>query len=563
MESNSAWIIIRRMRIPFLVIIITFSISIIGLMLIEGRDPNGNPYHMNFFDAFYFVSYMASTIGFGEAPYEFTYPQRMWVSASIYLTVIGWFYGIGTIIALIQDKRLAREISITRYKNKVESLTEEFIIILGYNYVTKNIIHRLNEEDIRVVVIDKDENKINELELESFNPEVPAIAAEATDPNILKISGIHKKNCRAVIALFEDDAKNAKVALVSKLLNKRIDVIVKSTTKEHTEHLQNIGIRHIENPFKIISKRIYLALTKPNIWILEMWVFGHILKIRKREVLPHGKYIICGYGRMGHALEYWLKKAGIETVFIDIVSTKYQEEKHSSIYGDAEDIETLLKAGIKDADAIIAATKDDLINLTILSTARKLNPKIYTIARENTLDDVSIFKAARIDRIYILEEILADITFNFIAKPLANKFIKLIRQQDDDRGEKIVKEIKTTIGENPLLTELKLDTENAYALYNELENGKDIRLYHLKRSREDYRKSIKIVFLLLKRKNKIYISPPEDLKIEKDDEILFASDSESKLDLEYIINNYYELYYVLTGKEKSFGIYKLFNSQKS
>lgn len=560
MESNSAWIIIRRMRIPFLVIIITFSISIIGLMLIEGRDANGNPYHMNFFDAFYFVSYMASTIGFGETPYEFTYPQRMWVSASIYLTVIGWFYGIGTIIALIQDKRLAKEIAITRFKNKVEDLTEEFIIILGYNNVTKNIIHRLNEEGIRVVVIDKDENKINELDLVGFSPEVPAIAAEATDPNILKISGIHKKNCRAVVALFEDDAKNAKVALMSKLLNKKVDVIVKSTTKEHTEHLQNIGIRHIENPFKIISKRIYLALTKPNIWVLEMWVFGHILKIRKREVLPHGKYIICGYGRMGHALEYWLKKAGIETFHIDIVSTQYQEEKHSSIYGDAEDIETLLKAGIKEASAIIAATKDDLINLTILSTARKLNPKIYTIARENTLDDLSIFKAARIDRVYILEEILADITFNFIAKPLANKFIKLIRQQDDEWGKLVVNTIKNRIGENPLLNEMRLDEESAYALYNELKRGIDIRLYHIKRSREDFTKHINIVFLLLKRKNKIYLMPPEDLKVEPDDEILFASDSESLKDFEYNINNYYELYYVLTGKEKSFGLYKLLSS---
>ncbi len=561
MQSNSAWIIIRRMRIPFLVIIITFSISILGLMLIEGKDANGNPYHMNFFDAFYFVSYMATTIGFGETPYEFTYPQRMWVSASIYLTVVGWFYGIGTIIALIQDKKLAREIAITKYRNKVEALTEEFIIILGYNNVTKNIIHRLNEEGIRVVVIDKNEEKVNELELESFNPEVPAIAAEATDPNILKISGIHKKNCRAVIALFEDDAKNAKVALLSKLLNKKVNVIVKSTTKEHTEHLQNIGIKHIENPFKIISKRIYIALTKPHIWVLEMWVFGHILKIKKREVLPYGKYIICGYGRMGHALEYWLKKAGIETVFIDIVSERYQQEKQSSIYGDAEDIETLLKAGIKEANAIIAATKDDLINLTILSTAKKLNPNIYTIARENSLDDVSIFKAARIDKVYILEQILADITFNFIARPLANRFIKLIRLQDDEWGKKVVDIVKKTIGENPILSEMKLTRDNAYALYEELEKGKDIRLYHLKSSREDYTKSTKIVFLLLKRKNKIYLMPDENLKIEPEDELLIASDNESIEDLEYIVNNYYELNYILTGKEKIFGIYSLFSKE--
>ncbi len=79
------------------------------MVLIPGMDDQGHPYNLSFFDAFYFVSYMASTIGFGEAPYSFTYPQRLWVSFCIYLTVIGWFYGIGSLVALIQDKRLSRE----------------------------------------------------------------------------------------------------------------------------------------------------------------------------------------------------------------------------------------------------------------------------------------------------------------------------------------------------------------------------------------------------------------------------------------------------------------------
>ncbi len=89
MDSNNTtiWLIIRRMRAPFLVIITTFSISILGMVLIPGMDDQGHPYNLSFFDAFYFVSYMASTIGFGEAPYSFTYPQRLWVSFCIYLTV--------------------------------------------------------------------------------------------------------------------------------------------------------------------------------------------------------------------------------------------------------------------------------------------------------------------------------------------------------------------------------------------------------------------------------------------------------------------------------------------
>jgi voltage-gated potassium channel len=48
----------------------------IGFLLIPGMDLNGNTYHMTIFDAFYFISYTATTIGFGELPYPFTYHSK-------------------------------------------------------------------------------------------------------------------------------------------------------------------------------------------------------------------------------------------------------------------------------------------------------------------------------------------------------------------------------------------------------------------------------------------------------------------------------------------------------
>ncbi len=558
MESNSVWIIIQRMRIPLLVIIITFTISIIGLILIPGQDDQGRPYHMTLFDAFYFVSYMATTIGFGEAPYTFTYPQRLWVSFCIYLTVIGWFYGIGNIVALIQDKKLARELAIARFRSKVHKLGEPFIIVLGYNNITKEIIQRLSSEGIRTVVVDKDENKIEEIDLENFIPEVPAIAADTTKPHTLKLAGIHERNCRGVVVLFEDDIKNAKIALMCKMLNKKIDIIVKSTTKENTEHLRNIGIRHIENPFKIISDRLYFQISAPYIWLLEMWVFGHILRIRKREFLPKGKYIICGAGRMGKALAEGLERAGVEYVFVDINSSEYKKRKQSAIYGDAEDIKILLQAGIKEAECIIAATKDDMINLSILSTAKKLNPDIYTIARENSLEDLSIFKSARIDRIYILERILAKYTYNFIARPLANKFIRYIHQKDNTWALNVVGRLSATIGQNPLLFEITIDKEHAFALSKLLQRGEKITLDILQRSRADWRKKNKIIFLLYESPNKkTLLMPSSDTPVEIGSSLLVACDEEAKEDFEYIVNNYYELYYVLTGKEEKVGLFAI------
>ena len=550
MESNNTiWIIIRRMRIPFLVIIVTFSISILGMTLIPGMDDQGHPYKMTFFDAFYFVSYMASTIGFGEAPYTFTYPQRMWVSACIYLTVIGWFYGIGAIVALVQDKRLAREIDITRFRKKIRELREPFTIILGYNNITHQIIDWLNKEGIRVVVVDKDTEKIDALELENFIPEVPSLAADVTHPETLKLAGIHKKNCQAVVALFENDVKNTKIALLCKLLNKRVKLVIKSTTQTQSEHLKNLGVRYIEDPFDFVSNRIYLALTSPSLWLLEMWIFGHILRMRHREVLPKGKFIICGYGRMGHALERALKKAGIPYSYVDIKSTIYKEQKQSAVFGDGEDYKTLLDAGVKEAAVIIAATKDDLINLTILATARKINPKIYTIGRENTLDDLSIFKSARINRIYILERILAEFTYLFIARPLAYRFVRLLHSRDEHWGRALVDRMHAILGENPLHFEITLDEEHAYALNRELAAGRRIRLGALCHSRADRSQKLPLIVLLCQKgEKKIELLPKDELLLENGMQLLIACTEESKSDFEYIVNNYYELEYVI-GKE--------------
>jgi Trk K+ transport system NAD-binding subunit len=550
MESNNTiWIIIRRMRIPFLVIITTFSISILGLVLIPGVDDQGNPYRMSFFDAFYFVSYMASTIGFGEAPYTFTYPQRLWVSFCIYLTVIGWFYGIGSIVALVQDKRLAREIDIARFRKKITDLREPFTIILGYNNITHQIIDWLNREGIRVVVVDRDAEKIDALDLEGFMPEVPALASDVTHPDTLKMAGIYKRNCQAVVSLFEDDMKNTKIALLCKLLNKRVKLVIKSTTKTQSEHLKNLGVRYIEDPFLFISNRIYLAMVAPNLWLLEMWVFGHILRVRDREQLPHGKYIICGYGRMGHALERALKKAGMPYSYIDLKSAEYKEEKGSAVFGDAEDYKVLLEAGVKEAAAIIAATKDDLINLTILATAKKLNRDIYTIGRENTLDDLSIFRSARIDRVYILEQILAEFTYLFIARPLAYRFVRLLHTKDEAWGAEVVDQMHEVLGENPIHFELAIDEEHAYALTRELKSGKEITLGTLRRSRENRNETMPIMFLLCKWDEKRReLLPGDDLPLEPGVQLLVAATEESKNDFEYIVNNYYELQYVLTEK---------------
>jgi Trk K+ transport system NAD-binding subunit len=550
MNEQIIWIVLRRLRTPFLILITTFSVSILGLVLIPGVDDSGHVYHMTFFDAFYFVSYMASTIGFGEAPYAFNYEQRIWVSFAIYFTVIGWFYGIGAIVALMQDESLRKALRRNTFRRHVKRLNAPFYIILGYNSITKSIIDRVNGYGYSVVVLDRNEDKIDELTLENFYPNVPAFVGEATNQQMLKIAGIHHKYCAGVISLFEDDMTNSQIATICKILNKKLDVIVKATSPQQVKHFENMGLDHVKNPFDIISKRIFYGITAPHIWLLEMWMYGHILKLKKRDRFPEGRYIVYGYGRMGHAITSGLEKANIEYVTKDIITDDYIKEKNTTIFGDDEDIKSLVELGVASSVCIIAATKDDLLNLTILNAAKQLNPNIFTIARENSLDDLNIFKAAKINKIYVVEKILADVTYNYIARPLADLFIIEARKKDEAWAEVIVNMLNNITGMNPMYFETKLDEDNAYSLSLELNAGKDITLASLRRSREDRNNLLNIVYLLLKRENKVYLMPNSHMKLQIGDELLIVSDEENYEDFEYIVNNIYELEYVLGYKKE-------------
>ena len=55
----------------------------------------------------------------------------------------------------------------------------------------------------------------------------------------------------------------------------------------------------IVNPFSIISSEINIALTAPNIFKLEKWLYKIDDLSAPLRIFPRGLYIICGYGRMG------------------------------------------------------------------------------------------------------------------------------------------------------------------------------------------------------------------------------------------------------------------------
>jgi len=556
-DNSSLWIVLQRMRLPIVVISLTYVIAMIGLLLIPGVDDNGNVYHLTIFDAFYFTTYTATTIGFGELPYALTHAQKIWVSISIYLTVLGWFYGIGTLVSLLQDKLFLSEIAIARFKKAVKNIKEDFVIVLGYSETTSEIIKKLIDANLRVVVIEKDQARADYLMLEGFIPIVPILVADVHQARALEYAGIKKRNCKYIVSLFKDNILNLRVTLASKILNQNIKVAVKATTVNERENLLDAGANIIINPFAIISYQIHMGLSSPSLFKLENWIYGIDTLESKTFKLPNQDIIICGFGRLGKNLNKVFTDHGIKPTIIEIDQDIYENAKldgyNNIIYGNAEEKYILHKANIEKAQMLIIATQNDTINLSIISTVKKINKNIHIIVRENELSDFSIFQNAKINKIFIPSRILIYKTTNAIVSPLSDKLIRFFTNKDESWGQDILIKLIKQIGGSPLLFDLNITKDEAIQIYNYLKEDRThkLTLDILFRSRKDRNQINNIIPLLIQRDKEDILMPNDKEELKIDDKILFALDHNAKDDLEYIVNNIYEFNYVMHDKERS------------
>ena len=95
--------------------------------------------------------------------------------------------------------------------------------------------------------------------------------------------------------------------------------------------------------------------------------------------------IIAGDGQVGRTLTRQLTAEGYDLTVIDSNQDTLEDSiaryDVMSVNGNCACMSTLLQAGVKDADLLIAATSADEINLLCCTTAHALNPKLHTIAR--------------------------------------------------------------------------------------------------------------------------------------------------------------------------------------
>jgi len=574
-------IVLRQMRRPIMTLLVVYAVAVCGMTVIPGKEIDGQTYYMSLFHAFYFITYTATTTGFGEIPHEFSDAQRFWAIACLYVSVIAWFYAIGAIIRLAQNPHFRLALAERNFANSVERITEPFFVLCGFGDTGSLLARGLSDARIPTVILEADEARIQALTLRDYNVPMPGLCADASIPMHLQEAGLERPNCKAVIAATNNEEVNLRISAIASLLNSNATIVTRSREDVFEETLATLSRNlHIVDPFQVFAKGLSAAIFNPALYMFNEWLVGapgatstrlslwlHGTLEPRLRVPPKGKWIICGYGRMGHEAHEVLAKRGLKVAVIDPHPGRSQEDGLSQYVIGQTTARTLRDAGIEDAVGIVAGTDDDGHNLGILLNARALNPNLFVIVRQNRHANEVAFDKANADIIMQPSLVTARrILLTLIApllKPFFKFLLKLPEETKDEFMDDLLRRLIGTVGDKkPHLVTLHITGETSSAVVELLESGETVLLGDVLRNPVDREHYIDTVPLVVCSKSgrdctdtAIQVLPGNDYAIKKGDQILLCGREKAHRLLDSTLNNEYTLHYLRTGKEKPRGYF--------
>jgi Trk K+ transport system NAD-binding subunit len=94
-------------------------------------------------------------------------------------------------------------------------------------------------------------------------------------------------------------------------------------------------------------------------------------------------FVLCGLGRTGSRVLYYLREAGLPVVVVDNRCRADEPRLHGArlVSGDCRDRETLQAAGVAGARGVLVMTDDDLVNVSTVLQVRGLDDKVRIVVR--------------------------------------------------------------------------------------------------------------------------------------------------------------------------------------
>ena len=540
----------RRMRTPLIVMLLVYFFSVMAMIAMPGVDPDGQEFHMSFLDAAYFVAILQTTIGFGEIPYSFTAAQRIIVYWLLLPNVVAWLYSIGTLLGLILDKQFQSAFQRTRFRSQVRSIKEPFYVVCGFGNTGSMAASGLLSRAIPIVVIEFDEETVRRMALVDKFSHVPALVGRAGDLANLELAGLQLENCSGVIATTNDDQVNLTIAITVKLLRPEIAMIARSENQRVQDNMASFNTDYVINPYQIFAERISLALSSPVKFLVQDWLIS-VPGTALREAIepPSGRWIVCGVGRFGSRVVEQLEKCKLPVTVIDVHEDRLPAYRHA-VLGRGTEAHTLEAAGIADAEGIVAATGDDIDNLSIIMTARNLNPRLFVIARQERPQNNELFESSGADLVALRSRIVARHVLSYVATPLLQSFMQHLIRSDDSFAERTATRLKAVLNNRaPSIWFFELKGEVAKNLRFVRSVTNKVTLEHIIRnSRSEENEFLPCVCLSLERGAQRFFLPDNKTELQIHDRLLFAGRDGARRQMLWTLQDSHSLLVNASGK---------------
>lgn len=528
-SRDGVFLLLRRLRAPLICLILVYSVAVTGLVLIPGVTPAGETWRMSFLHAFYFISFLGTTIGLGEIPHPFSDLQRLWVTGTIYTTVVAWLYAIGALLNTIQDPLFRRVMRSQRFERRVASLREPFVLLCGFDDAGHIVARELSEEGLRIVIVEADNDRVETVEVSGLAYAAIAYHGDASDPRTLESAGLRSPWCKAVVALTGNDDVNTKIALTATLLAPTVPLF--AAVQDHLKHPRLIaaGADHLINPNDLFAQRIALSLRSPSLHVIyECLTTQNGRASDEPRALPDGQWMICGYGLFGRVLRRQLERLG-KTVCVVGADLDDEEEGTTSHPGDPADPSVLRDAGVRDAAVIIACAPSDVDNLAIALAARELSPDSFIIVRQTQRRNSGVFRVSPADLVVLSGYLTAAEALRHLRAPLLARFLRMAAEREDPWASNLLTLMRDTLADHEVeCWTVRVNAQECPRIERALKLGRAVELGVLcMRPGTDVR--LKCIPLLLSRKSAgDTLTPDTGTPLALGDEILFCGDADAR-----------------------------------
>lgn len=540
--------ILRRLRAPLIILILVYAVAVAGLTLLPGVLPDGTPERLSFFHAFYVVTYTATTVGFGEVPYEFTDAQRLWLMLTIYVAVASWTYALFGIFALVNDTAFRAAVARSLFVWRVSGIGDPFVIVCGYGQSGATLARALDRIGLRLVIVEPRDDRAAHVAIEDFLSPPLVLAADARLPDVLANAGINKPECEGLIALAGDDGTNQAIAIGARTLAPDLKVVVRAKESVAQANLEAFGGMHVINPFETFATNLALGLDAPESLQLEEWLSASPgTPLPRRVSLPRGAWVLVGYGRLGRAVSRVLDRAGIAWKAIDPAAVGDPDHLLRS-----DNIELALReAGVAKADALVAGTDVDAVNLGVTTLARRVHPDIFVVIRENQSADRALIEAARAHLRFVQAELMTHECLQILKTPMLGRFIWRVRAEGRDLAQRVIARITEAVGTGaPRAWRFQCDVmqPGMFTAFFQ-KQAVPLTIRHLLADPVDPTTRLAAVALMCERRQESILLPPEDMVLKPGDRLLFVGrEQASERQMRYL-SDPRSIEFTLTGIE--------------